>query len=154
MRRTNLMVVTAVCVAAAACTKPAPEVAVTPTAESTVAPQTAVSATSTMIYNAYTSNDLGLDGAPGQPGRAFLSSDKVYVGVVLHGQAVKADVKVEWSDTAGIVRGSEQTSIPVKEASVATLEITKGGALSPGEYTILVSLDDKPGWELKIDVAR
>ena len=88
----------------AACTKPqepaaSPGTSATAAQEGTAAPTAEAPPPSTpavLVYNAYTSNSVNQNAEAGEPTRLFKSGEKVYVGVVLHGEAASASVKVEW----------------------------------------------------------
>lgn len=104
------------------------------------------------LTNAYTAKTLERNGDAGAPTHLFMSSDKIYVGVVLHGEANSASVKIDWSLASGPVLGSEEVAIPVVKAAVATLDLTKNEQLKAGEYKVLVVLNGKPSWELRFNV--
>ena len=147
-----------------ACTKPLPadtgaEPAPAPTSEGAAATSPATTsdmpaAAPVSLYNAYTASTLTQDGTAGEPSKAFKTSDKIYVGAVVHGQAAASSIKVEWSVDGATSPNSGETSIPVTGASVATVELTKAGPLAAGSYKVLVYLDGAPGWELAFDVTQ
>lgn len=160
MNATRIAVVTFAALLAAACTKPAPtDAAVSaPAADNGAAaaadaPAAPVAAAAT-LHNVYASSTLTPDGAAGEPSKAFKTSDKVYVSAVVHGQASAAVVKVEWTADGAAVPNSEETSLPVTGASIATVELTKASALAAGKYKVLVYLDGAPAWELAFDVTQ
>jgi hypothetical protein len=107
-----------------------------------------------LVYNAYSSNLLSLNGEAGEPARVFNPGDKVYVGVVLRGEAASGRVKVEWFAGDEKLLGTEETTIPVKTAAVATVELSRAAPLAPGTYKALVYLNDAPSWELLFEVLR
>ena len=158
MNASRIAVVTFAALIAAACTKPVPTDAAgaTPATDNGAAavpaetpPPAAAAAT---LHNVYASSTLTPDGAAGEPSKSFKTSDKVYVSAVVHGQASAAVVKVEWTADGAAVPSSEETSIPVTGASIATIELTKASALAAGRYKVLVYLDGAPAWELVLDV--
>ena len=106
------------------------------------------------LYNAYTANSLTTEGVAGEPGKVFKTSDKIYVGAVVHGQAASSTIKVEWTANGATSPSSGQTSIPVTGASVATVELTQARPLAAGNYDVLVYLDGAPSWELTFDVVQ
>ena len=135
----------------AGCTKPAgTEAAATPgtPAAATTAP---AASSPVLLYNAYTSKALAADGSPAEPIKLFDAGDRVYVGVVLHGQAASAKIRVEWS-RAGAAVGSGATELAVAGATVGMVEATREGPLAAGEYKALVYLDGAPSWELAFTV--
>lgn len=107
---------------------------------------------SVMLFNAYTAKTLDTNHNAGAPTGDFAASDKVYVGVVMHGEATAAAVKVGWSLLGGPQLGSEEATIPVVKDATATFDLSKAGPLKAGSYKVLVMLDGKPSWELKFNV--
>ena len=156
MNLLRLGAITLLAVMATACTKPLPaDTAAKPASDPSVAATPAAPAAApVMLYNAYTANSLTPEGIAGEPSKVFKTSDKIYVGAVIHGQAASSTIKVEWSTNDAITPYSGETSIPVTGASVATLELTQAGPLAAGNYKVLVYLDGAPGWELNFDVAE
>ena len=150
MNSIRVLAIASALVLAAGCTKPVPaETATTPApAATTEAPATAP----VMLFNAYTSNALTPEGIPGEPAKVFKTSDKIYVGAVVHGEAASSTIKVEWTAEGASAPSSDETSMPVKSASVAAVDLTKAAPLAPGKYNVLVYLDGVPGWELAFDV--
>lgn len=119
------------------------------------APSASNSVTSTssvMLFNAYTSKELDTNNNAGVPTRDFTPSDKVYVGVVVHGEADTAHIRIDWSLANGAALGNAETSVPVVKAAVATFDLSKEAPLKAGSYKVLVSLNGKPGWELNFVV--
>lgn len=145
----------------AACTKPqepaaSPGTPATAAQGGTAAPTTEAPPPSTpavLVYNAYTSNSVNQNAEAGEPTRLFKSGEKIYVGVVLHGEAASASVKVEWFAGDEKALGSEEVAVPAKTATVATVEISRTAPLAPGAYKALVYLDGAPSWELFFDVS-
>jgi hypothetical protein len=142
----------------AGCTKPDPAAAPAadapaPAASADPAAQAPAPAPAVMMYNAYTSNALKQDGEAGEPARIFKSGEKIYAGAVLHGEASSAVIKVEWFAGDEKALGSAETTIPVKTASVATVEIAQATPLAAGTYKALVYLNDAPSWELFFEVS-
>ncbi len=162
MNSLRLVAVTLAALMATACTKPLPAetgAAPTPPVEGSAATPPAAeanipAAAPTTLYNAYTANSLTPEGVAGDPGKAFKTSDKIYVGAVVHGQSASSTIKVEWTANAATTPSSGETSIPVTGASVATVELTQAGPLAAGNYKVLVYLDGAPGWELTFDVTQ
>ncbi len=144
----------------AACTKPEPSGAspATPAAGASTeatAPVSEVAAPvpALLVYNAYSSNTLSLNGEAGEPSRVFSAGDKIYVGVVLRGEAATAAVKVEWFAGDEKALGVEETAVSVKTAAVATVELSRTAPLAPGNYRALVYLNGAPSWELNFEVS-
>lgn len=161
MNAPRIAIVTFAALMAAACTKPAPADAAgtapgTGNGAAAVPAETPAPAAVAAItlHNVYASSTLTPDGAAGEPSKAFKTSDKVYVSAVVHGQASAAVVRVEWTADGAAVPSSEETSIPVTGASIATMELTKASALAAGKYKVLVYLDGAPAWELAFDVTH
>jgi hypothetical protein len=145
----------------AGCTKPQ-EPGASPGAPATSASQEAggpateappPSTPALLVYNAYTSNTINQNAEAGEPTRVFKSNEKVYVGVVLHGEAASAGIKVEWFSGDEKVLGAEEVAVPVKTATVATVELSRAAPLVPGTYKALVYLNGAPSWELFFDVS-
>lgn len=146
---------------ATGCTKPLPEETAAAPAPAAAADDSAATpatdqpaAAPVTLYNAYTSNSLTPEGVAGEPGKTFKSSDKIYVGAVVHGRAASSTIKVEWTANGASSPSSGETSIAVTDASVATVELTQAGPLAAGSYKVLVYLDGAPGWELTFDVTQ
>jgi len=160
MNSMRIAIIASAVLLAAACTKPVPaETGATPAtgADSTApaaAPAEAPATAAVSLYNAYTSNGLTPEGVAGEPGKSFKTSDKIYVGAVVHGQAASSKVKVEWSAEGATTPSSDETTLAVTGASVATVEVTKTAPLAAGKYKVLVYLDGAPAWELAFDVAE
>lgn len=138
-----------------ACTKPVTGDATAPadSPASAMASRELPAASKVLLYNAYASDTLADGGVAGEPRNTFRANDKIYVGAVLHGKSASSEIKVEWSKAGGTPVESESISIPVTEASVATVEITKQGMLAPGQYKVLVYLDGAPSWELQLTIS-
>lgn len=104
------------------------------------------------LNNAYMAKTLDANHMAVAPTTDFNVADKIYVGVVLHGQAALVKVKVEWSLADGSELSSQETALPVATAAVATLELSRAAPLKMGDYKAVVFLDGKPSWELKFKV--
>lgn len=162
MNSKRIATITLATLLAAACTKPAPtptDATTAPAAGGSVetpaaTPVQAPVVSPVALYNAYTSSSLTAEGVAGEPGKSFKTSDKIYVGAVVHGQAASSKIKVEWSVEGAAAPSSGETAIPVTGASVATVELTKTAPLAVGKYKALVYLDGAPAWELAFDVAQ
>ena len=158
IRLLRMAVLTLAISMAAACTKPMPAetgAAPAPAADSSPMPTTdKPAAAPATLYNAYTASSLTPEGVAGEPGKVFKTSDRIYVGAVVHGQAASSTIKVEWTGNGATSPSSTETSIPVTGASVATVELTQAGQLAAGNYKVLVYLDGVPGWELAFEVAQ
>lgn len=105
-----------------------------------------------MLYNAFTAKSIDTGHPSGVLTKSFGVSDPIFVGAVIHGKAASAVVKVEWSLVGGPVLGSEEVTIPVADAAVATLNLSKGAPLGVGSYKAIVLLNGKPEWELEFRV--
>lgn len=160
MNSMRIAIITSAVLLAAACTKPVPaDTATAPAAGASAeapaaAPAEAPAAAAVSLYNAYTSNGLTPEGVAGEPGKSFKTSDKIYVGAVVHGQAAASKVKVEWSAEGAATPSSDETTIAVTGASVATIDVTKTAPLAAGKYKVLVYLNGAPGWELAFEVTQ
>lgn len=107
-----------------------------------------------VLFNAYTAKMLAANHDAGTPTTEFSIGDKVYVGAVIHGEGSSVDIKVEWSLVGGPVMGSEEATIQVATAAVATLDLTKAAPLGAGTYKAVVLLNGKPSWELHFKVGE
>lgn len=160
MNSMRIAIVASAVLLVAACTKPVPADTTTAAPPATEADATAskeapAEATAAVtLYNAYTSSGLTPEGIAGEPGKSFKTSDKIYVGAVLHGQAASSEIKVEWTAEGATAPSSDSATIAVTGASVATVEVTKAAPLAAGKYKVLVYLDGAPAWELAFDVAQ
>lgn len=160
LRSLRMAVLTLAISMAVACTKPMPAEtgaasAPAPATDSSPMPTTDTPAAApATLYNAYTASSLTPEGVAGEPGKVFKTSDRIYVGAVVHGQAASSTIKVEWTGNGATSPSSTETSIPVTGASVATVELTQAGQLAAGNYKVLVYLDGVPGWELAFEVAQ
>lgn len=107
-----------------------------------------------ILFNAYTAKTLDADHHAGTPANTFLAADKVYVGVVIHGSAASAAVKVKWSLVDEPAVTSEEVAVPVAGSAVATIELSKSAPLTAGSYKAIVLLNGKPNWELNFKVGE
>lgn len=106
------------------------------------------------LYNAYAAKTLAANHDAGSPTTAFSTADKVYVGAVVHGEGSSVEIRVEWSLVGGPVIGSEEVTLQVATAAVATLELSKTAPLAAGNYKAIVLLNGKPSWELNFRVGE
>lgn len=160
MNSVRLAIITTAVLLTAACTKPDPaDTAATPAAEGSAASSTAElasasAAAAVTLYNAYTSDGLTPQGIAGDPGKSFKTSDRIYVGAVVHGEAASSTIRVEWAAEGGATPNTDETVIAVTGASVATIDLTKSAPLAAGSYKVLVYLDGAPAWELAFEVTQ